>query len=173
MRDPERTPFGTEGNRAHPMFEQMLALAKDAFVRHGPGCAEKVYEQAMLDLAREHGIPCLKQRFINMNHYSPRRLGRVDLEVDGRYVLELKITAPTECNVQKDREEQIDPYLQAYAFNDHTIDCAALIYFTPTGVVVVPVDPRWIFREKGCDVAEPEPSLEKIFQQLSVGPSET
>jgi hypothetical protein len=58
-------------------------------------------------------------------------------------VSEPKVTAPTEDNVVKDRL-QLEKNLQTYAFNNHVIERAALVYVTPTEVVVLEVYCHWI-----------------------------
>ena len=104
---------------------------------------------------------------IDIFHVDPPRFGRVDLEVDGRFLFELKATACTEYRLKIDRM-QIDTYLQAKAFNKHSIDRAALIYFTPKGVVEVEVDPNWSFSERDPSSGEPELSLEDGLANLSL-----
>ena len=111
------------------------------------------------------------ERYVNINHFAAPRLGKVDLEVDGRFVFELKATAVTEHTVKIDNM-QIDMYLQAYAFNKHSIDRAALIYFTPKGVEVVEVDPNWIFSKKLPALAKSELPLEIGLENLSLTPPE-
>ena len=135
----------------HPTYAKVLSLARDAFARYGPGCKERDYQLGIFNSSwfTKSNIQIKMERYVNINHYYPPCLGRVDLEVAGRFVFELKVIrlrpwVPTKCNVEKDRL-QLEMYLQAYAFNKHQIDRAALIYFTPTGVVVVEVDCDWSF----------------------------
>jgi len=133
----------------HPTYAKVLSFAHDVLDEHGPRRKERIYQLGIFNCPwfAKSNIQIRKECFVNINHYDPRCLGRVDLEVAGRFVFELKVTkryAPTDYNVEKDRL-QLEMYLQAYAYNEHLIDRAALIYFTPTGVVVVEVDCDWSF----------------------------
>jgi CRISPR/Cas system-associated exonuclease Cas4 (RecB family) len=64
--------------------------------------------------------------------------GRVDLEVARRFLLELKVTLPTEKNVRKDRR-QLLRYLTTYQEQELQIERAALVYFANNEVRVVEV----------------------------------
>ena len=177
VRDPARAALGTEGENQHPTYAKVLSLAREAFARLGPGCKERDYQLYIYNSPwfSQNNIQIRKERYVNINHYAAPRLGRVDLEVDGRFVFELKATAVTEHTVKIDNM-QIDMYLQAYAFNKHSIDRAALIYFTPKGVEVVEVDPNWIFSKKISkkvpSSGESELSLEEGLENLSLIPPE-
>lgn len=175
MRDPERPALGTGGKNEHPTYDKVISLANDTFFQLGKGCSERVYQQAIFDSSwfSENNILVRMERIIKINHFDPPLLGRrVDLEVAGCYVFELKVTAPTEHNLKVDRL-QIETYLQAYAFNNHVVHRAALIYFTPTGVVVFEVYCHWIFPGRDRSFGEPELSLEDSLQRLSLDPAET
>jgi hypothetical protein len=119
----------------------MITLAHTVFKLYGVGYTERVYQEGMYLSAYKENIACLMERHVYVNHDStPLYIGKVDLEVAGRFVFELKIHPFNTSNLKKDRI-QIEKYLKAYAINKHVIDRAALIYFTPDGVHVVEVDP--------------------------------
>ena len=56
--------------------------------------------------------------------------GRVDLEVDGRYVFELRTHQPNQTNQHKDIQ-QLGKCLDSYRLSPHVIDRAAILYVTP------------------------------------------
>jgi hypothetical protein len=127
-----------------PIYDSMISLAKTVFDQYGTGYTERVYQEGMYFSAYKKNIACLMERNVYVTHDStPLFIGKVDLEVAGRFVFELKIHAFNEPNLKKDRL-QIEKYLRAYAMNHHVIDRAALIYFTPYGVRVVEVEPFWL-----------------------------
>ena len=163
IRDPARPTLGPEDKNADPNYYKVISLANDAFAQHGPDCLERVYQTAINNSAwfRENNVSCLMEPPIDVVHVSDPYTGRVDLEVAGCYLFELKATPCTERNVEWDRL-QLEMYIQAYAVETRVIVRAALVYFTPTGVVVVPVYCHWIKKDR--DVA----SLENSLQQLSV-----
>jgi GxxExxY protein len=124
-----------------PVYDSMIALAHTVFKQYGTGYTERVYQEGMYLSAYKKNIPCLMERHVYVTHdSSPLFIGKVDLEVAGRFVFELKIHPFNTQNLKKDRI-QIEKYLRAYALNSHVIDRAALIYFTPDGVRVVEVEP--------------------------------
>jgi GxxExxY protein len=124
-----------------PTYDKIIALANIVFNQYGTGYTERVYQEGMYFSAYKNNIPCLMERHVYVTHdNTPLFIGKVDLEVAGRFVFELKIHAFNNQNLKKDRI-QIEKYLRAYAINHHIIDRAALIYFTPKGVRVVEVEP--------------------------------
>ena len=176
-RDPARPPWaplGAEGEKVHPIFVKVVSLAKDVFAQLGPGCSERDYKEAIANSPwfSANNVTCVMEHRIDINHYFRTPINWVDLLVDGRYVFELKIHAFTKYRLERDREVQLDKYLQAFAFNKHTIHCAALIYFTPTGVEDEEVDCHWIFPDRDRISSDLEPSLEESFQHLSLGLAE-
>jgi hypothetical protein len=125
----------------HPAYDTMIALANSVFQMYGTGYTERVYQEGMYFSAYKKNIPCLMERNVYVTHDStPLFIGKVDLEVAGRYVFELKIHPFNTANLKKDTT-QLEKYLRAYAMNHHIIRRAALIYFTENGVRVVEVDP--------------------------------
>ena len=59
-------------------------------------------------------------------------------------MFELKVNVFTGYNMEQHRL-QLEKYLEAYAFNHRVIMRIALVYLTPTGVVVVEVFCHWMF----------------------------
>ena len=130
------------------MYDTMISLAHMVFDQYGTGYTERVYQEGMYFSAYKKNIPCLMERNVYVNHdETPLFIGKVDLEVAGRFVFELKIHPFNQSNLKKDRL-QIEKYLRAYAMNNHIIDRAALIYFTANGVRVVQVDPFFLLKNE-------------------------
>jgi len=148
MRDPELPALGTEDESAHPIYHKVISLANDTLTHLGPGCWERVYHLGIYESAwfSENNIDVQMERVIKLNHMKKPGFGRVDLQVGGCYVFELKTTTPTEFNIKVDTL-QIERYLHAYAFNNHTVHRAAILYLTPKGVIVVEAYCHWVFRE--------------------------
>jgi GxxExxY protein len=130
-------------------YDRIIALAHEVFQQYGTGYTERVYQEGIYFSAYKENIPCLMERCVHVTHDNiPLAIGKVDLEVASRYVFELKISAYNATNLKKDTL-QIEKYLRAYAMNKQTIHKAALIYFTPSGVRVVQIDP---FRANDVEV---------------------
>ena len=110
---------------------EMTQIMHDVFKRHGKRCSEGLYQRATVRRAYLDGLPVMMERELFANHGDGNLLvGRVDIEVAGCVLYELKIGPP---NILKD-EEQIKTYLRAYDSNNENILIAALVYFSKDGV---------------------------------------
>jgi GxxExxY protein len=127
-------------NRRTNVVEEMKSICEGVYDNWGPGYTEATYEQAIVNEAYNRKIPLLRQASIDVtNGGCSVHAGRIDLEVDGRYLYELKARDPA---MDKDRS-QISKYIRAYAQNGKNISRAFLVFFTEKRGV--------IFEEISCD----------------------
>jgi GxxExxY protein len=127
-------------NRRTNVVQEMKNICEGVYDNWGPGYTEATYEQAIVNEAYNRKIPLLRQASIDVtNGGCSVHAGRIDLEVDGRYLYELKARDPA---MDKDRS-QISKYIRAYAQNGKNISRAFLVFFTEKRGV--------IFEEISCD----------------------
>lgn len=115
------------------VHEAVVRVSNEVFASFGPNCSESLYQKGVLRALYLHNMPVMQERdiFTDYGHGS-LFVGRVDLEVAGCCLYELKIG---KINIVE-HSRQLNRYLKAYANNKETIKVAALIYFTQTGVFV-------------------------------------
>jgi hypothetical protein len=126
---------GFEGlvSDAASVHSHMLGVFSDIHIRYGARYSESLYQRAIVRRAYLDMLPIMMERELFVDFGEGNLLvGRVDLEVAGKCLYELKISAP---NITKDTD-QIQRYLYAYDNNKETIQIASLVYFTNSGVVV-------------------------------------
>ena len=118
------------------LLETAFAVYRDL----GDGCSERTYQKRLYYDLYCIGVPCIIERPVHTTtqHGMTLGKGRVDLEVARRFLLELKVTLPTEKNVRKDRR-QLLRYLTTYQEQELQIERAALVYFANNEVRVVEV----------------------------------
>ncbi|KAJ1465822.1 hypothetical protein T484DRAFT_1757152 [Baffinella frigidus] len=118
---------------AASVHSHMLDVFSDISTRYGTRYSEALYQRAVVRRAYLDMIPVMMERelFVDLGEGS-LLVGRIDLEVAGNCLYELKISAP---NIAKDTE-QITKYLCACDLNNENIQIASLVYFTQSGVVV-------------------------------------
>ena len=117
---------------ANEVHAEMSAIFLDVYNRYGSKNSESLYQKACMRCAYLKGFPVMSERELYVDYGDGNFLiGRVDLEVAGLCLYELKIGAP---NVSKDGS-QIRKYLMAYDRNTENIQIACLVYFTNSGVV--------------------------------------
>ena len=127
-------------NKRTTVVKEMQNICEGVYDNWGPGYTEATYEQAIVNEAYNRKIPLLRQASIDVtNGGCSVHAGRIDLEVDGRYLYELKARDPA---MDKDRS-QISKYIRAYAQNGKNISRAFLVFFTEKRGV--------IFEEISCD----------------------
>jgi GxxExxY protein len=120
-------------------WETVIGLACDVYSVHGPGHSEKTYQKAVFYSLYNLDLPCALERVLySVTDGLPLHLGRVDLEICRRFVIEFKISAPTANNLQKDTA-QLRRYLRGYRAQGIPIERSALIYFFCNSVRVVEV----------------------------------
>jgi hypothetical protein len=112
---------------------EMTSIFSDVYTRYGAKNSESLYQKACLRRGYMQNLPMMAERELIVDYGDGNFLiGRVDLEVAGSCLYELKIGP---ANFVKD-SEQIRRYLMAYDKNGENIQIACLVYFTSTGVVM-------------------------------------
>jgi hypothetical protein len=118
---------------AASVHAHMLRIFSDVYTRYGTRYSEALYQRAIVRRAYLDGLPTMAERelFVDLGE-GALLIGRVDLEVAGTCLYELKIG-----NQKLSHDtEQIKKYLYAYDLNHENIHIASLVYFTQGGVVV-------------------------------------
>ena len=111
----------------------------DIYFELGDGCSERMYQQALLHALYRMHIPVLIERPVYATKDGHTVLkGRVDLEIAGRFILELKVTTANSTNIRKDKK-QLQRYISAYKDNNVRLQRAALVYFGNGEVRIVEV----------------------------------
>jgi GxxExxY protein len=121
-------------------WETVIGLACDVYSIHGPGHSEKTYQKAVFYALYNLDIACTLERVLySVTDGLPLHLGRVDLEICRRFVIEFKISPPTATNLRKD-VAQLRRYLRGYRAQSVPIERGALVYFFCNSVRVVEVE---------------------------------
>jgi hypothetical protein len=123
-------------------WSNLLELAGQTYFEIGPNHSEKAYQTSLMHRLYQQGIPSLVERCVYVHENNTTVLaGRVDLEVNQRFLLELKICPPTSNNVYRDRK-QLRRYIAAYKKNNEHLENAALVYFSCSEVriIEIPID---------------------------------
>ena len=116
-----------ELTRPPSLMEKVRKSAEAVMARHRSGCTEAMYRRSLeVDLYYK-GICCLSEVdcFV-MSGSVPIRVGQLDLEVDHRLILELKV-AP--CITSK-HMQQLRKYVRARVSTGMNVEAAAVICFT-------------------------------------------
>ena len=117
----------------------VIEAAGDVYFNLGDGCSERMYQEALLHALYIMNVPVLIERPVYaMNGGMTVMKGRIDLEIARRFILELKVSAPTTANLRKDKK-QLRRYISAYNDNGVRLERAALVYFGNGEVRVVEV----------------------------------
>jgi GxxExxY protein len=132
MAIPVVTPWSIE-------WSNLLEAAGEVYFEMGEGHSEKSYQLSLLYRLYQSDVPCLVERnvYVTENNMSIL-VGRVDLEVNKRFLLELKVSPPTAANLRKDMK-QLRRYVAAYKANGAVLERAALVYFGNFEVRIVEV----------------------------------
>jgi PD-(D/E)XK nuclease superfamily len=124
---------GRHSFNAADVHQDMTEIFKDVYKRHGSTCSESLYQKAIVRRAYLDAIPTMNERELFADRGDGSLLiGRIDIEVAGICLYELKVGQP---NIAKDKK-QINTYLACYDLNGEAIQIAALVYFTPSGVFI-------------------------------------
>jgi hypothetical protein len=117
---------GSVRYRAVDVHEAMCAIFRDIYCRCGGGYTESFYQKAVLRAAYLKGLPVMMERDLFADFGDGSLLaGRVDLEVAGVCLYELKIGSPKILVDSK----QVKKYLKTYDANKEDIQIASLVYF--------------------------------------------
>ncbi|KAJ1466466.1 hypothetical protein T484DRAFT_1756622 [Baffinella frigidus] len=123
---PVCTAIGSVRYRAVDVHEAMCSIIRDVYRRCGGGYTESFYQRAVLRAAYLQGLPVMMERDLFANFGDGVLLaGRVDLEVAGMCLYELKIGSPKILVDSK----QIKKYLKTYDAKKEDIQIASLVYF--------------------------------------------
>jgi hypothetical protein len=111
----------------------------DSYFEHGPDNSERSYVDKIFYKLYELGVPAIRERplFSTVEGVTCSR-GRVDLEIASKFLLEFKITEPSQSNVKKDRR-QLLRYLNTYNEMGRPMERAALVYFFACEVRIINV----------------------------------
>ena len=116
-----------ELTRPPSLMETVRKSAEAVMARHRSGCTEAMYRRSLeVDLYYK-GICCLSEVdcFV-MSGSVPIRVGQLDLEVDHRLTLELKV-AP---RITSKHMQQLRKYVRARVSTGMNVEAAAVICFT-------------------------------------------
>jgi GxxExxY protein len=117
---------GSVRYRAVDVHEAMCSIIRDVYRRCGGGYTESFYQRAVLRAAYLQGLPVMMERDLFADFGGGSLLaGRVDLEVAGVCLYELKVGSP---KIPVD-SKQVKKYLKAYDVNKEDIQIASLVYF--------------------------------------------
>jgi len=117
----------------------IIEVVCDAYAEHGLDCSEKSYQDKIFYKLYDLGVPCIRERplYSTENGVSISR-GRIDLEINGKYLIEFKVISPTPQNLRKDAR-QVKRYLRTYKEMGRSIAKAAVVYLYGGQVRVVEV----------------------------------
>jgi GxxExxY protein len=137
---PEVAPMSTPVVKPWSIeWSNLLEAAGEVYFEMGEGHSEKSYQLSLLYRLYQSDVACLVERnvYVTENNMSIL-VGRVDLEVNKRFLLELKVSPPTAANLRKDMK-QLRRYVAAYKANGAVLERAALVYFGNFEVRIVEV----------------------------------
>ena len=130
---------GGGGDRFNLDWCALVDVCCESYFEHGPDCSEKSYVDKVFYKLYELSVPCIRERplFSTVDGISISR-GRVDLEIDSKFLLEFKITQPSPNNILRDRR-QLLRYLKTYDEMGKAMERGALVYFHSGEVRVIHV----------------------------------
>ncbi|KAJ1468614.1 hypothetical protein T484DRAFT_1754992 [Baffinella frigidus] len=116
---------------AFDVDQEMSKIMQRVVSTYPASCAESLYQKAVLREAYLSGLPVMVERDVYTDFgLGALHVGRVDMEVAGVCLYELKIGKP---NIEL-HSAQLNKYLEAYDHNKENIQVAKLVYFTPNRV---------------------------------------
>ena len=117
----------------------LIEIVADAYFSHGPDNSEKSYVDKTFFRLYALGIPAIRERVIYSrdNGVNIAR-GRIDLEIQKKFLLEFKIVEPSPNQIRKD-SKQLHRYLVTYFEFHAPIEKAALVYLFGGEVSVIEV----------------------------------
>jgi hypothetical protein len=124
--------FGSVTYNAYDVDQEMSAIMSRVSLTYPAACSESVYQKAVLREAYLAGLPVMVERDVFSDYGNGSLLmGRVDMEVAGVCLYELKIGKP---NIDV-HALQLKKYLRAYDHNKENIMVAKLVYFTSNRLI--------------------------------------
>ncbi|KAJ1466782.1 hypothetical protein T484DRAFT_1756366 [Baffinella frigidus] len=111
---------------------EMNSIMQQVVTTYPSSCSESLYQKVVLRGAYLSGLPVMVERDVFADYGNGSLLlGRVDMEVAGVCLYELKIGTPNILSHSK----QLEKYLQAYDHNKENIQVAKLVYFTQNRLI--------------------------------------
>ena len=116
-----------ELTRSHvPLMETIRRSAEAVMARHGSGCTEAMYQRALqIDLYHKNICSLAEVDCFCVSGCTPIYVGRLDLEIDHRVILELK-TGP---KITLGHIQQLKKYVRARASTGMYVEAAAVLCF--------------------------------------------
>jgi GxxExxY protein len=114
------------------LMETIRTCAENVMARHRSGCTEAMYQRCLQAELYHRNIPTLAEVDVfTMSGSVPILVGRLDLEVDHRIILELKV-AP---RVMPKHIQQLQKYIRARQFTGMNVEGAAVVCWTDKDTV--------------------------------------
>ena len=121
-----RRPLTTDTSR-RPLMETIRLCAESVIARHKSGCTEAMYQRLLQAELYHRDIPCLAEvDTFTVSGAVPVHVGRLDLEVDHRIILELKV-AP---RITPKHIRQLQKYARARTATGMHVEAAAVVCWT-------------------------------------------
>ena len=131
-----------------PLMDVIKVCAESVISRHRSGCTEAMYQRLLQAELYHRNIPSLAEVDVfTMSGAVPVHMGRLDLEVDHRVILELKV-AP---RVLPKHIRQLQKYVRARASTGMHVESAAVVCWKEDDTVEIhpiqlPVSPYFRLR---------------------------
>jgi len=142
--------LNAELSRPACLMETIKACSQQIISRHRSGCTEAMYQRLLQAELYHRNIPCLAEVDVfTMSGSIPIHVGRLDLEVDHRIILELKV-AP---KITPKHIQQLQKYVRARVSTGMSVEGAAVVCWTDKDSVdfhSIPVPSRAPFFRVGC-----------------------
>ena len=114
------------------IMETIKLCAENVMARHRSGCTEAMYQRCLQAELYHRNIPTLAEVDVfTMSGSVPINVGRLDLEVDHRIILELKV-AP---RIMPKHIQQLQKYIRARQSTGMNVEGAAVVCWTDRDIV--------------------------------------
>ena len=119
---------------------RLIEIVAQSYYDHGPNNSEKSYVDKVFYSLYAEGIASIRERTIysTIGGVSICR-GRVDLEIDNRFLLEFKVVEPSANQISKDRKQLIRYLVTYFEYHTAPMEKAALVYLFGGEVRVIEV----------------------------------
>jgi GxxExxY protein len=109
-----------------PLMETIRRSAEVVMARHGSGCTEAMYQRALqIDLYHKNICSLAEVDCFCVSGCTPIYVGRLDLEIDHRVILELKVGP----KITLSHIQQLKKYVRARVSTGMNVEAAAIIIF--------------------------------------------
>lgn len=124
--------LNAELTRPACLMETIKMCSQQIISRHRSGCTEAMYQRLLQAELYHRNIPCLAEVDVfTMSGSIPIHVGRLDLEIDHRIILELKV-AP---KVTPKHIQQLQKYVRARISTGMNVEGAAVVCWTDQDTV--------------------------------------